>query len=67
MIVLAVVIAALLVERFVAQRNHDRQITHLQHALVARTASELVGLESAHHAKPREKRDREPMVEQVGA
>lgn len=67
MIVLAVVIAALLVERFLAQRAHDRQITHLQHALVARTAGELVGLESVQRAKPREKREREPLVEQVGA
>ena len=67
MTILAVVIVALLVERWFAERGWRGERQRLVNAVVARNAHELAGLDAAGRGPTRPKKEREPIPEQVGA
>lgn len=67
MTILAIVIVALLVERWFAERGWRSERQRLVNAVVARNAHELAGLDAATRVQPRQKKEREPIPEQVGA
>lgn len=67
MTVLAVVLVAVVAWHLYAERVWQTERQRLINAVVARNAHELAGLDSAANAKPRKQKEREPLVEQVGA
>ena len=67
MILLGAVIVVLVLWHVYDAREWRIERQRLLNAVVARNAHELVGLDSASNAKPRKPKEREPLVEQVGA
>lgn len=67
MIVLAACFVIVVAWHLWAERQWQQERQRLLNAILARNAHEFVGLEAVSNGKARKPKDREPLVEQVGA